>query len=207
MLQQSEPRSVCSALKDQEQSDQGLHCLIISVSYSDCLLFYCMFLKCLYIAGAYSHIVLLTFDKPASVVAKYPSQTNGIFYEVGYSQVRKVHCIYLGVTGYNFQIILYLFLWRTILSWQTVQTLMKCRILRHFIWVFTVCKSTHFEFSSPRKLTPCQTNNGNISWLVLLSKWVKVFRIIPEFRILRLTFHRKSASKRWILKIIIASLI
>ena len=25
--------------------------------------------------------------------------------------------------------------------------------------------------------------------------WVKVFRIIPEFRILRLTFHRKAASK------------
>ena len=25
--------------------------------------------------------------------------------------------------------------------------------------------------------------------------WVKAFRIIPEFRILRLTFHRKSASK------------
>ena len=25
--------------------------------------------------------------------------------------------------------------------------------------------------------------------------WVKVFRIIPEFRIFRLTFHRKSASK------------
>ena len=27
-----------------------------------------------------------------------------------------------------------------------------------------------------------------------LNAWVKVFRIIPEFRILRLTFHRKSAS-------------
>ena len=25
--------------------------------------------------------------------------------------------------------------------------------------------------------------------------WVKAFRIYPEFRILRLTFHRKSASK------------
>ena len=25
--------------------------------------------------------------------------------------------------------------------------------------------------------------------------WMKVFRIIPEFRILRLTFHRKSAAK------------
>ena len=29
----------------------------------------------------------------------------------------------------------------------------------------------------------------------LLNSWVKVFRIIPLFRILRLTFHRKSASK------------
>ena len=28
----------------------------------------------------------------------------------------------------------------------------------------------------------------------LLYTWVKVFRIIPEFRILRQTFHRKSAS-------------
>ena len=28
-----------------------------------------------------------------------------------------------------------------------------------------------------------------------ITPWVKVFRIIPEFRILRLTFHRKSASK------------
>ena len=28
-----------------------------------------------------------------------------------------------------------------------------------------------------------------------LNAWVKVFRIIPEFRILTLTFHRKSASK------------
>ena len=23
--------------------------------------------------------------------------------------------------------------------------MMKCRIVRHFIWVFTVCKSTHCE--------------------------------------------------------------
>ena len=35
--------------------------------------------------------------------------------------------------------------------------------------------------------------------------WVKVFRIIPEFRILRLTFCGKSASKCWIRKILIAS--
>ena len=28
-----------------------------------------------------------------------------------------------------------------------------------------------------------------------VSSWVKVFRIIPEFRILRATFHRKSATK------------
>ena len=32
----------------------------------------------------------------------------------------------------------------------------------------------------------------------LVFSWVKVFRIIPEFRILRLTFQRKSASESWI---------
>ena len=37
--------------------------------------------------------------------------------------------------------------------------------------------------------------------------WVKVFRIIPEFRILRLTFCGKSAFKCWISLILIASLI
>ena len=37
--------------------------------------------------------------------------------------------------------------------------------------------------------------------------WVKVFRIIPEFRILKLTFHRKSASKCWIRDIIVGFLI
>ena len=39
--------------------------------------------------------------------------------------------------------------------------------------------------------------NKNISASLLLSysAWVKVSGIIPEFRILRLTFHRKSASK------------
>ena len=37
--------------------------------------------------------------------------------------------------------------------------------------------------------------------------WVKVFRIIPVFRFLRLTFHRKSGAKSWIRLIIIASLV
>ena len=36
---------------------------------------------------------------------------------------------------------------------------------------------------------------------------VKVFRIIPKFRILRLTFHGKSASKYWMRQIMVASLI
>ena len=40
--------------------------------------------------------------------------------------------------------------------------------------------------------------------LALYNTWVKVFRIIPVFRILR---HRKSASKCWILLLIIAFLI
>ena len=36
---------------------------------------------------------------------------------------------------------------------------------------------------------------GIVLILLILETWVKVFRINPEFRILRLTFHRKSASK------------
>ena len=41
-------------------------------------------------------------------------------------------------------------------------------------------------------------NDQEVSW---------IFRSIPEFRILRLTFHGKSASKCWIQQIIIGSLI
>ena len=37
--------------------------------------------------------------------------------------------------------------------------------------------------------------------------WVKVFRINPEFRIMRLTFHRKSAQNAVFREIIIAYLI
>ena len=42
---------------------------------------------------------------------------------------------------------------------------------------------------------------------VHIISWVKVFRIIPEFRILRLTFFGKSASNSWISQIIIAFLL
>ena len=41
----------------------------------------------------------------------------------------------------------------------------------------------------------------------LLNTWVKIFRINPEFRILRLTFHRKSTSKCRIMQIMTVSLI
>ena len=41
--------------------------------------------------------------------------------------------------------------------------------------------------------------NGHlVNWQISPSTcftWVKVFKIIPEFRILRLTFHGKTASK------------
>ena len=37
-----------------------------------------------------------------------------------------------------YQTMMYLRPWGLFLFWKTVQTLMKCRIMRHFIWVFTV---------------------------------------------------------------------
>ena len=47
---------------------------------------------------------------------------------------------------------------------------------------------------------PFLTGSGTIVYVPYKRKfirdtWVKVFRIIPEIRILRLTFHRKSATK------------
>ena len=51
-----------------------------------------------------------------------------------------------------------------------------------------------------KSLDKCPSDNAIrqkvLSGSVLrINSWVKVFRIFPEFRILRLTFHRKSATK------------
>ena len=42
---------------------------------------------------------------------------------------------------------------------------------------------------------PCICQFVPFAGHLLIYPWVKVFRINPEFKILRLTFHRKSASK------------
>ena len=81
-----------------------------------------------------------------------PFWTIGISDKVWHSQARMVHCIYWGVAGYNFQQIVYFFLWSLILSYQTVQILMKCCIMWHFIWVYTVCQSTRFGVSGLQKV-------------------------------------------------------
>ena len=52
-----------------------------------------------------------------------------------------------------------------------------------------------------------ELTNRRLESLIDLFTWVKAFRIIPEFRILRLTFNRKSASKSLIRQILMASLI
>ena len=38
---------------------------------------------------------------------------------------------------------------------QTVKTLVKCSIMLHFIWVFTVCKSSCLGVSQIQKVNPC----------------------------------------------------
>ena len=38
-------------------------------------------------------------------------------------------------------------------------------------------------------------DEGGMDIAVITATWLEVFRNIPEFRILRLTFHRKLASK------------
>ena len=65
---------------------------------------------------------------------------------------------------------------------------------------------TYIPYHAKHKNVSCFEKRSSITDLIRII-WVKVFRIIPEFRILRLTFHRKSASKSWIRQIIITSLI
>ena len=52
-----------------------------------------------------------------------------------------------------------------------------------------------FILIGPWSLIAMGTYGGFYPFMVsLFYTWVRVFRFIPEFRILRLTFHRKSAS-------------
>ena len=76
-----------------------------------------------------------------------PLQNNGLFHK--FDQIKSGW-----VTGYDWILkkILYFFLWKTILSLQAVQSLMRCSIMWHFIRVFTVCKSTLLGDSSPQRV-------------------------------------------------------
>ena len=73
---------------------------------------------------------------------------------------------------------------------------------KHILWVLkrTVLLLTLMD----RKIILILRTKKFLIWTYA---WVKVFRIIPEFRILRLTFHRKSASKCRIREDIMTSVI
>ena len=70
---------------------------------------------------------------------------------------------------------------------------------KHTVSVMQGSNHAVFDFTSKVidfvTLTRANENASDEDKAGTLYSWVKVFRIIPEFRILRLTFHRKSASK------------
>ena len=74
-----------------------------------------------------------------------PLYTIGFFLLVWYNILGKVHCTYLGMSGYNLKKKCILFpedlfyLYKQCRPW--------CSIMLHFIWVFTVCKSTSLGVS------------------------------------------------------------
>ena len=70
-----------------------------------------------------------------------PLYTNEFFLLVWNNKIEIVHCTYLGVSGYNFNKN-FVFFCLPFFFTLTVSTLMKCCIMWHFIWVFTVCNST-----------------------------------------------------------------
>ena len=71
-------------------------------------------------------------------------------------------------------------------------------------WPFKVSAKLYFRKSCLTTVTHRLYKSELAYSHAPICTWVKFFRINPEFRILRLTFHRKSASKCWIKEIIIA---
>ena len=59
-------------------------------------------------------------------------------------------------------------LWILFLSLQIVQTLMKCRHMRHFIWFFTVCQSTCLLLTRMKRVN----QTGLMSRLFQANRWV-----------------------------------
>ena len=90
----------------------------------------------------------------------YPLNTNGFFFLVLYNKLGIAHCTYLGVSGFKFlkiliskrnivflfqKEILYCFVWRSFFF--TLTNSVDPDEMRHFIWVFTVCKSNSLGVS------------------------------------------------------------
>ena len=71
--------------------------------------------------------------------------------------------------------------------------IMPYSVAINFMTVYTLLKQNQYSEKEIQFLFGIFTMDH--PKFIVLNPWVKVFRIIPEFRILKLTFHRKSASK------------
>ena len=58
-----------------------------------------------------------------------------------------------------------------------MKTVMKCHIMRHFIWVYAVCQSTHLEVSGPQWVKA--TLSRSMSFLVQCRRHIKYSLIFP----------------------------
>ena len=69
------------------------------------------------------------------------------------------------------------------------------RLSMVMVCFYTIFQRLYTKYNGENYVYLKKNINGSVCLILVLNIWVKVFRIIPEFRILRLTFHRKSASK------------
>ena len=97
-------------------------------------------------------------------------------------------CLYLSINVLWYNFVVYVFFFRIAIHFKicvnrhVVNCLPAIDVISHHL---LITFANPFDADQACKMS------------VLIS-WVKVFMIIPEFRILRLTFLRKSASKCWI---------
>ena len=86
--------------------------------------------------------------------------------------------------------------------WRLVHWVIR---LQHWQSSYKNLRSTAYNISRRWLTWPRRRAREKLIWHQVTNTWRKVSRSIPEFRILRLTFNRKSASNCWISQSIIES--
>ena len=100
--------------------------------------------------GKYDHLKRICYKTSTSFVTLF--QTNGLFLKATCNKVRMVHCLYLGVTCYNFQNIVFLSMKTDfVLANSANPAVIHLQLLAYGSWGLTV---SHIDGSNCKLMSP-----------------------------------------------------